>query len=330
MDNKKIFGWLSVLCLTIAMLPVYSQENREVIIVEGKPLTDYGEIIIKRKTSENDIKLNIEIKSDGELLVNGKPYKEFSSDEVSLIIRNPARITLNGTGFTTGGKVTPEVTIVNKQVGYLGVNHIDDRSGARITSVVPGSPAEKAGLKVDDVIFEVGETEIKNANDLSSAIKSRQPDEEVTIKYLRGNKTQKVKVKLGTTSTVNVLSANPEKMRDLQFALPERFWDLKNNFQFNFSGINRPRLGIQAQDMVEENGVKVIKVNEDSPAATSGIQTGDIIISFNGKQVKNVEDLLSASKDINEQNAIPVEVLRNGKQETISIKFPRKLKTATL
>jgi len=83
--------------------------------------------------------------------------------------------------------------------------------GAMITEVTPGSPAEKAGLKGGnrqlqagnvvftvggDVITQVDQYEVKNADDLIKHIRERKPGEAVTVKVLRDEQFKDVKITL--------------------------------------------------------------------------------------------------------------------------------------
>ncbi|MCB1030870.1 MAG: PDZ domain-containing protein, partial [Acidimicrobiales bacterium] len=70
-------------------------------------------------------------------------------------------------------------------------------SGAVITSVEPGSPAELAGLRVGDVISAVGNSPIRDASDLVTAIGAYRPGSETTVtKWSRGT-TSKLDIRLG-------------------------------------------------------------------------------------------------------------------------------------
>jgi aminopeptidase N len=58
-------------------------------------------------------------------------------------------------------------------------------SGVRITGTVPGSPAEKAGLKEGDVIVKLGETPIAGLHGFSDALKALAPGSKVTVTFRR-------------------------------------------------------------------------------------------------------------------------------------------------
>jgi len=61
-------------------------------------------------------------------------------------------------------------------------------AGVRLGAIRPGSPAEKAGLQVGDIIVKLGAVAIKNADDLTVALKSTVPGRPAELVYLRGGK----------------------------------------------------------------------------------------------------------------------------------------------
>ena len=103
----------------------------------------------------------------------------------------------------------------NKEIkrASLGVNYIDlsrlvsvesgdSSKGALIyknnkaVAVVKDSPADLAGLKENDIIISVNDTELDQNNNLSSVVSQYFPGDKVDIVYLRGDEEKKVKVKL--------------------------------------------------------------------------------------------------------------------------------------
>jgi putative serine protease PepD len=80
---------------------------------------------------------------------------------------------------------------------YVGVKIKDVPGGAQITTVVKGSPAAKAGLKVGDVVTAFGGTAIKSADDLTGAVFHAKSGETVTLTVRRQGATKHVSVTLG-------------------------------------------------------------------------------------------------------------------------------------
>lgn len=85
--------------------------------------------------------------------------------------------------------------------GWLGLDAVDapdhDGGGARVTSIVPGGPADAAGIAVGDVIVVVGTDEISGAADLAAAISRRRPADPVGVTLWRAMKRVRRDVDLG-------------------------------------------------------------------------------------------------------------------------------------
>jgi len=71
-----------------------------------------------------------------------------------------------------------------------------ESGGVLLSGVMPGSPAANAGLEKGDILISLGEMEIDNLGDLSAALKSHQPGDEVQVAVLRGEETITKSVKL--------------------------------------------------------------------------------------------------------------------------------------
>ena len=84
---------------------------------------------------------------------------------------------------------------------YLGVGGTQDTPDAKITRVSPGSPAERAGLMVGDVVLQLGSKEITDFNSLVDAVDAQEPPRrrggrQITLKVRRGDETMELKVPL--------------------------------------------------------------------------------------------------------------------------------------
>ena len=90
---------------------------------------------------------------------------------------------------------------------FLGVNlqpltpelraqlKVDAEAGAVIAEVVPGSPAETAGLKRDDVVTAVGDRQIRSPADLREAIQQTGPGKDINLAVTRGGEKLTVKAR---------------------------------------------------------------------------------------------------------------------------------------
>jgi putative serine protease PepD len=110
-----------------------------------------------------------------------------------------------GIGFAVPANTVRQVVPRLEQGGtikraYLGVSTQPgiNVSGAQVAAVAPGGPAAAAGVSIDDVIVSVAGKEIVAPEDISAAIESRKPGDEIPIEVQRGGATRTVHVRLGT------------------------------------------------------------------------------------------------------------------------------------
>ncbi|RKY16718.1 MAG: hypothetical protein DRP63_04930 [Planctomycetota bacterium] len=86
---------------------------------------------------------------------------------------------------------------VKKGGPFLGITTSPAAGGLKIYRVLAGSPADNAGLKVDDIILKADGKPVKTHKDLVDMLKKHKPGDVVEMEVLRGEKTEIVKVKLG-------------------------------------------------------------------------------------------------------------------------------------
>jgi putative serine protease PepD len=110
------------------------------------------------------------------------------NDGVGFAISSDAAKSVANT-LISGGKV---------QHAYLGIRVADaSSSGAQITSVVSGSPADKDGLKAGDVITAIDGTAITTADDLTAQVGAHRPSDVITVTVNRNGSSKDIKVTLG-------------------------------------------------------------------------------------------------------------------------------------
>jgi serine protease Do len=218
--------------------------------------------------------------------------------------------------------------IINENKALLGVVFEKNDKGALIKEVMKGTPAEKAGLKADDIITAINGVAINSAEDLSREVGKYMPDNKITITYLRNQQTENTTAILATN--------NGETNRNYQF---------KDTIVFNIDDMfksfppdrnewaPKPRklqLGVGIQDMENGKGVKITSVTENSPAAIAGIKKDDVILSVNGTALTDINDLRRTLNDTKEGDKWKIEYERGNKKSSTEVVFPKKLKTADL
>jgi S1-C subfamily serine protease len=76
--------------------------------------------------------------------------------------------------------------------------------------------------------------------------------------------------------------------------------------------------------------VKVLDVNDGSLAAMAGIKENDVLVSIDGKRVKDTDGARSALQAAREKASYPIVLNRGGSVVNVDIKVPKKLKKADL
>jgi serine protease Do len=150
-----------------------------------------------------------------------------------------------------------------------------DSKGALINEVTADSPADKAGLKADDVVVGMDGRAIEDNGDLSRYIASKAPGTTVNLRVLRGSAEQTIAVTLGTfpdeTAEADNESANHGQLgmtlRNLTTDMAER--------------LELPR---------GSKGVVVTAVEAGEAAEEAGLSRGDVIVSVNGAAVGAVTE----------------------------------------
>ena len=80
---------------------------------------------------------------------------------------------------------------------YLGIQGSSDTANPRVTKVHQDSPAERAGLQVDDYVTRFAGHEVNSFRDLVYMVQSRHPGEEVTVEITRNGKRQALNIVVG-------------------------------------------------------------------------------------------------------------------------------------
>ncbi len=170
--------------------------------------------------------------------------------------------------------------------GYLGVTPqaidedmtqalgLESSQGALIASVEPGTPADKAGLKEQDVVLEVDGRKIIDDNDFRLRIAERNPGDKVRLKILRDGKIREI---------VATLAERPDDRPPKQLAA-------KETEKLGIKVANLTRERARQYGFENEEGVVVIEVNQGSMAYRKGVREGDLITSVNRQPVTSIRE----------------------------------------
>jgi serine protease Do len=147
--------------------------------------------------------------------------------------------------------------------------------GALVASVAPDSVAAKAGLKSGDVITEVNGQPVVRSGELSSLIGLSAPGDKVTLKVWREHAVRNIEARLGDAEAQSTQLADADADASLQ---PGQL------------GLRlRPLTREERKEARVDQGMAVEYVA--GPAATAGIEPGDVLLAINGKPVQSNEQI---------------------------------------
>lgn len=287
---------------------------------------DNDEIIIKRK-SDKDSKVTVEVK-DGQVFINGKPVDEFEDDNLSIHRRNADDdfFTFAPRSPFRGGVWNFDSDVMESKSAFLGVvSEKAESGGAEITEISKESAAEKIGLKKGDIITKIDDTKIEGPDDLMETIRMHKPEDKVVVTYKRDGKEEKATAVLGKFKMNYNFKMPKVNNGDFNVLAPGGF----GAYSYS-SRSGSPKIGIKAQDVEDGKGVKVLDVDEESPADKAGIKEDDVITQFDGKEINDVSQLAEFARAAKTKSSIKVKLNRAGKSQEVEIKIPKKLKTADL
>jgi len=207
----------------------------------------------------------------------------------------------------TGGKV------VRGRIG-VGIGHVTKdvaesiglgkAVGALVQSVEPGTPAEKAGLEVGDIITKFGDQTIEKAQDLPRLVGATKPGTKTALQVFRR----------GAYKDLSVTVAELEGPKSKAEAAPA---------EAKLAGAS---LGLSVIDLSTEQkrelklkgGVLIADV--DGPAARAGLRPGDLVLAVANVQVGNVKEFEAVLAKLDKNRAVSLLVRREDRAQYVVIR----------
>ena len=197
--------------------------------------------------------------------------------------------------------VTPEIA---KAFG------MSEPRGAVVAEVHPDTPAEKAGIKREDIIFEYNGKPIKEMNELPRLVAATPPGTKTTVKVLRNGK---------------------------EMTFPITVTELKEE-QFGKEAAEQPKeentIGLVVEDLdarmaqhlglKETKGVVVVEVMPGSAGSEAGLRRGDVIIEINGKAIPDTKTFQKVLAEQPKKSYARFLVKREGRTMIVAVELPEK------
>jgi serine protease Do len=204
--------------------------------------------------------------------------------------------------------------------GYLGVLIQDvDRGlaesfglkqphGALVSQVMPGTPAEAAGVQAGDIIVGFNDQYVNHSSELPPLVGASPVDRPAELKIIRDGKPMTLKVQVAQLPEGEMAAEQQQPAEEVEPGMVEK-------------------LGAVVSDLTPEErksaklpkgGVVVTRV-EDGPARDAGLQQGDVIRMFDRKQVQSADDLRSLVDKA--KGTVAALILRDGQPLFVAIRL---------
>jgi predicted metalloprotease with PDZ domain len=222
---------------------------------------------------------------------------------------------------------TITVTTRSPRQGWLGVQiqdltsrkakelKVQTEEGALVADVTSDSPADKAGIKKNDVVVEFNGRAIYDSEDLTKAVRRTKPGTTAAVVVERTDGKKTLQVTLGKlkhsgwafSTTVPTPRVSP---RMLLF---------RNTVTcgMHMTDLNR-QLG-EYFGAPGGKGVLVEEVEEESEAAKAGFKAGDVILRIGDEKIEDLGDVSDALEDFKDGEKANVEILRKGSRQTLTL-----------
>jgi serine protease Do len=159
---------------------------------------------------------------------------------------------------------------------------LKDKSGALVGEVSTGSPADEAGIKPGDVIVELDDKKVSDSAELRLKVSKMPPGSATTATVMRDRQQMKIKVRVGSlTAAKNSPQSGALRLTPLAGL---QLQDLDARL--------RQRLGIPSN----LPGPVIAGIEPASPAARTGLRSGDVIFEINRRPVQSAHEVFDLAQ----------------------------------
>lgn len=240
-----------------------------------------------------------------------------------------------GVGFSVpinvAKPIIPQLKTKGKVVrGWLGVTiqsasedlaltfKRDSAQGVVVTDITKDSPAAKAGIELEDYIYEVDGRLVKDNSALTGYISGLTPGTTVTLKLIRAGAEKVVKITLGTFPENLGVASNDKEDESTDKADEKAASNLGLELQ-TLSPTLRERMDLP--DSVR--GVVVRSVEAGGAAELAGLGRGDVIVMVSGEEVGSVKEFNSAIRKASPARVARLRVRRGEAVLVVALRLDR-------
>src|SRR5579883_746997 len=181
----------------------------------------------------------------------------------------------------------------------MGFDH-----GVIVGEVKSGGPADKAGMKVDDIILGMNGRPIKDGDDLIARVADTPVGSTITLNADRDGKKMDFKVTTADRAQIWADRVGPQTPAAPDTSKPETPTSVK------FGIYPRPASEEERELTPDKHGVTVTRVEPGSFAEEIGLQERDIIVSINRQPVSSVDDIRKIQSTLKPGDAVAFRIVR--------------------
>jgi serine protease Do len=229
----------------------------------------------------------------------------------------------------------PDVLALEGPGSSIGVTVRDQtgEAGVLIESVREGTPATRAGLQKGDIVVEFDGEPARSARQFTRLVRETAPGRAVKMTVVREGSKRTLDITPEPRDSIT-LQQFPRITGDVLRAWPRDFnfnFDQRDFWNEGFFGSSR-RLGMSVVPLSDQlatyfgvkEGVLVSEVSTGTPAATAGIQAGDVITAVNGRSVLSSADLLREVRNADAGSTLDLRLTRNRKEMSVKVTLPQR------
>ena len=202
------------------------------------------------------------------------------------------------------------VSIQNIDEDMANALGLDSSQGALVAAVTPEGPAEKAGIKVGDVITELNGKNVSDSHMLTRTIGKMDPEEKVEIKVFRKGDVKTFKVRLAERKTKQIAMNRPA-MEENETVLGMTLRPVDES--------EAESLGLEHTE-----GMVIVNLDGESEAYKRGIRKGDVLLQINQQDVKSTDEVKKVIENVKENNEfVMLLIQRRGESRFVTIPLAR-------